>query len=432
MWDAITGALKNTLTGHTSYVISVAFSPDGNTLASASWDKTVRLWDGITGAHKHTLEGHTAGVLSVSFSPDGNTLASGSSDDTVRLWDGITGAHKHTLTGHTSFVRSVAFSPDGNTLASASGDGTVWLWDAITGAHKDTLTGHTDRVWSVSFSPDGSTLASASWDDTVRLWDAITGTLKNTLTGHTGSVFSVAFSPDGTTLSSASRDGTVLLWELTPSTPQVEGDVNGDGMVNIQDLVLVAGRFGQTGQNDADMNGDGVVNIQDLVLVASAFANPAAAPALHPQGFAMLTATEVEGWITQAQQMALRDPVYLRGITVLKHLLTALTPKETLLLPNYPNPFNPETWIPYHLAHDADVTLTIYDTKGVVVRRLDLGHQPAGYYTARTKAAYWDGRNNLGEQVGSGVYFYQLSVANPWSETGAGDFSATRKMVILK
>ena len=205
--------------------------------------------------------------------------------------------------------------------------------------------------------------------------------------------------------------------------PRVKEDINHDGVVNIQDLVLVAGQFLQTGQNDADMNGDGVVNIQDLVLVVSAFGNTAAAPSLHPQVFGRLTAAEVEAWLTQAQQLGLTDPAYLRGIAVLEQLLAALTPQETALFPNYPNPFNPETWIPYHLAHPADVTLTIYDAKGVLVRRLDLGHQPAGYYTNRSKAAYWDGRNESGESVASGVYFYQLR---------AGDYRALRRMVILK
>ena len=117
------------------------------------------------------------------------------------------------------------------------------------------------------------------------------------------------------------------------------------------------------------------------------------------------------------------SPIFRRGIAVLKQLLAALTPQETALLLNYPNPFNPETWIPYQLAHATDVTLTIYDTKGVPVRRLDLGYQLAGYYTGRAKAAYWDGRNDTGESVASGVYFYSLS---------AGDYSATRKMLILK
>ena len=188
------------------------------------------------------------------------------------------------------------------------------------------------------------------------------------------------------------------------------GDVNRDGVVNLSDLVLIGSSFtqhvGREG-NPADVNESGVVDIVDLVLVAGAFSNAAAAPSAH-QLPRTLTAADVQGWLTQAQQMALTDPDYLRGIAVLEQLLVALTPKETALLPNYPNPFNPETWIPYHLAHAANVTLTVYNTKGVLVRQLDLGHQPAEYYTARSKAAYWDGCNESGESVASGVYFYQL------------------------
>ena len=112
-----------------------------------------------------------------------------------------------------------------------------------------------------------------------------------------------------------------------------------------------------------------------------------------------------------------------QGWIQLPALIAYEIPAETALLHNYPNPFNPETWIPYQLADSADVTLTIYDTQGVLVRQLDLGYQQAGYYTNRTRAAYWDGRNNLGEAVGSGVYFYHLR---------AGDYSAIQKMVILK
>ena len=201
------------------------------------------------------------------------------------------------------------------------------------------------------------------------------------------------------------------------------GDVNHDGVVNAQDLVIVAARFGQREQDDTDINGDGVVDIFDLVTVASALGNAAAAPSVTPHTRAILTADEVESWLTQAQQMALTDPVYLRGIAALEQLLAALTPKETVLLPNYPNPFNPETWMPYHLAHAADVQIAIYDTKGAVVRQLDLGHQSAGYYTDRAKAAYWDGRNESGESVASGIYFYQLR---------AGDYTTMRRMVIVK
>ena len=269
-------------------------------------------------------------------------------------------------------------------------------------------------------------------DRTLRLWDAATGAHQRTLTGHTSSVISVAFSPDGYTLASGCLDGTVLLWELSPTAESpLLGDVNRDGVVNAQDLVIVAEHFGKRGQNDADVNGDGVVDIFDLVTVASVLSDAAAAPSAQPQALATLTATEVEGWLTQAQQMALTDPIYLRGIAVLEQLLAALSPKETVLLANYPNPFNPETWIPYHLARAADVEVTIYDTKGAMVRQLDLGHQSAGYYTDRAKAAYWDGCNESGESVASGVYFYQLRVSSSRS-IGAGNYSATRRMVIVK
>ena len=201
-------------------------------------------------------------------------------------------------------------------------------------------------------------------------------------------------------------------------------DVNSDGVVNIRDLVLVASNFGQTGQNSADVNSDGVVNISDLVLVASALGeSAAAAPILHPSDLEGLTASDVQQILTQARQITFTDPTYVRGIAVLEQLLTHLLPKETALLSNYPNPFNPETWIPYQLAEPADVTLHIYSANGTLVRTLALGHQPAGMYHNRNRAAYWDGRNKHGERVASDVYFYTLM---------AGNFTATRKMLIRK
>ena len=201
-------------------------------------------------------------------------------------------------------------------------------------------------------------------------------------------------------------------------------DVNGDGVVNIFDLVSVASHFGKRGENLAtDVNRDGVVDVRDLVLVAGRFAEGAAAPSAQPQAAEPLSAAAVRGWLTDAKALEIRDPIMERGIVVLQQLLASLTPTETELLANYPNPFNPETWIPYRLAKDAFVTLTIYDRAGQVVRTIDLGHQTAAFYESRSQAIYWDGRNQLGEQVASGVYFYHLS---------AGDYSATRKMMILK
>ena len=207
--------------------------------------------------------------------------------------------------------------------------------------------------------------------------------------------------------------------ELPPMTV----DVNNDGVVNILDLIFIASSLGQSGQNDSDVNGDGVVSILDLILVAGMFEGAAAAPSAQPQILETLTAVEVQGWLTDARALEVRDPIMKRGFLVLEQLLVSLTPRETKLLANYPNPFNPETWIPYRLAEDALVTLTIYDRSGQVIRTLNLGHRIAAAYESRSKAIHWDGKNGLGEPVASGIYFYNLT---------AGDFSATRRMVILK
>ncbi len=214
-----------------------------------------------------------------------------------------------------------------------------------------------------------------------------------------------------------------------PKDAQLPADVNDNGVINIVDLTLVAANFGQSGANDADVNGDGVVNIVDLTLVAAAIGNNSengdtAAPVLWSLNHDnMPTRKIVEAWLQEARQLNFSDAAFQRGILVLEQLLTVLTPKETTLLPNYPNPFNPETWIPYQLSKPAAVMITIYASNGHVIRQLALGHQPAGVYQSRSRAAYWDGRNAVGEPVASGVYFYTLT---------AGDFSATRRMLIRK
>ncbi|KAJ9130547.1 vegetative incompatibility protein HET-E-1 [Pleurostoma richardsiae] len=197
LWDAATGRCEATLEGHGDWVRSVAFSPDGSQVTSASDDQTVRLWDAATGRCEATLEGHGSAVSSVAFSPDGHQVASASDDCTVKLWDTATGRCEATLEGHGHYVRSVAFSPDGRQVASASDDYTVKLWDTATGRCEATLKGHGHFVRSVAFSPDGRQVASASSDKTVKLWDAATGSCVATLEGHSDWVSSVAFSPDG-------------------------------------------------------------------------------------------------------------------------------------------------------------------------------------------------------------------------------------------
>ena len=208
-----------------------------------------------------------------------------------------------------------------------------------------------------------------------------------------------------------------------PPDPVPSVDVNGDGVVNILDLVLISANFGKTGQNPADVNGDGVVNIVDLVKVAGEMGAGAAAPSALPQTLEILTVADVQQWLTQAQHANLTDAISQRGILLLEQLLLALIPKETSLLSNYPNPFNPETWIPYQLSEPTEVTLHIYAIDGRLIRTVALGHQPVGMYQNKSRAAHWDGRNEIGEPVASGVYFYTLT---------AGEFTATRKMLIRK
>ena len=779
LWDVATGETIRTLRGHNDYVHSVAFSPDGKILASGSGDDTIRLWNVATGETIRTLRGHWEWVRSVAFSPDGQTLASGSDDDTIRLWNVATGETIRTLRGHNDYVHSVAFSPDEQTLASGSDDYTIRLWDVETGETIRTLRGHNRSVNSVAFSPDGRTLASGSDDNTIRLWDVATGETIRRLTEHRYDVNSVSFSPDGRTLASGSDDNTIRLWKLpakvsitpfpvespaigkqfsinvsiaggeniggyqltvgfdttalryvkaangdymsegaffvppvvsgnkvtlgatslsgvssgdgtlatvtfevvdvkesnpilsdviltdstgehlansvkngsvvepaaipssavvsiTPSpvrsptigkqltfnvgitgaqniadyhftwefdntaleyisssevynlvdgivsgdgtlgtrtfkvldvkpstvslsgyfigtdgfryiptfenagvvvpvssavvsiTPSsvlspaigeqitfnvdiaggqnitnyrivwsvddsvlqytsgsvgdylangvgsgdgtfftgtfkvldvkpstvsisghltgsdglayiptfvsaeilepIFGDVNRDGVVDISDLVRIGSSFGKQvpagSGNSADVNEDDIVNIVDLVKVAGAISAGAAAPTVLSRDLeGAPTRADVQEWLIQAQQLNLTDATSRQGIHFLKQLLAALTPKKTSLLPNYPNPFNPETWIPYQLAKPTDVTVTIYAVDGKLVRKLELGHQPIGIYQEKSRAAYWDGKNGVGESVASGVYFYTLT---------AGKFTATRKMLIRK
>ena len=479
LWD-VESRSQIAVLPHTQTVRSLSFSPDGKTLATiddTSYVGEVRLWDVDTRTEIAVLP--HAGVRNVSFSPDRDSrmLASDGIDGKVRLWDIDTDTEIAALQGPADFDARVSFSPDGKTLAAFSPEttdevyyGVVYLWDVDTKEEIAVIRVRIAGPPIFSFSPDSRMLAFAEHgSSTVRLWDVEAGEEKPGFTTGFNPVDSMSFSPDGKTLAT-NYDGVVRLWNVATRIPKVtirepeirhsvpifspdgrtlvvfsvsrmfwlnvpasgsaeEGtrlaaDVNGDGTVNIQDLVAVSAALGQTGENGADVNGDGEVNIQDMVAVAAALGDAAAAPSLiHPQLAGGLTAAEVAQWIEQAQSANLTDATSQRGIRFLHYLLAMLTPQETTLLPNYPNPFNPETWMPYRLAAPGDVTLTIRAVDGGMVRSLALGHQPAGVYQAKSRAAYWDGRNSRGEPVASGVYFYTLS---------AGDFSATRKMLIRK
>ena len=209
----------------------------------------------------------------------------------------------------------------------------------------------------------------------------------------------------------------------TTTVSYAQYDVNKDGAVDNTDAGLVIDALG-TSNARYDVNGDGAVNFLDVVLV---FDNRDAGVAAAPTIVGMkLTAVQVDRIQRQVDLLIAtndRSPAALRTLVYLQQLLVTARPEKTQLFANYPNPFNPETWIPYELATDTHVKITIYNTQGVVIRTLQFGHQSAGYYTERDRAAYWDGRNALGEQVASGLYFYQLET---------DEMSSLRKMVILK
>ena len=213
---------------------------------------------------------------------------------------------------------------------------------------------------------------------------------------------------------------------ILPSSPRPAWDVNEDGIVDATDVLLVTAALGQKPPENPrlDVNGDGVVDGKDIALVAEHLGEgdaPAAASRLaQPLGFTVESVEQTLNILRAADDGTL---TFTRGIAQLERLLALFIPERTALLHNYPNPFNPETWIPYQLAKPAEVTLYIYAVNGALVRTLRLGHQPAGVYRIRSRAAYWDGRNTIGESVASGIYFYTLT---------AGDFITTRKMLIRK
>ena len=462
LWDATTGFHRQTLTGHTSSIYEVSFIEDGQTLASKSNDGTTRLWNTVTGQHKETLS--ISNFRNVSINSDGTMLAGVYANRSVSLWDIATETEIVSLVGHTSDIYSVVFSPNGKTLASGGSDRIVRLWNLSTRVNitpstiespavgeefdidVNILGGQDVRGYEISVEYDRNSLSYVSHAHGDYLSDKVykgpiirklekvffsnvstadAGEGDGTLATITFKVISRRASTISLSAILSNSDGVRLPYiVISGKVVEPPWDVNGDGSVDILDLSYVAARFGDKDQSEADINRDGVVDIKDLITVASGMGGETDAPSPHYRNLKELPSrATVQQWLTEAQQLNLTDPTSQKGILFLEYLLASLTPKQTALLPNYPNPFNPETWIPYQLAQSAGVTISIYTLDGTVIRTLNLGHKPSGVYQDKTVAAYWDGRNEVGEFVASGVYFYTLT---------AGKFKSTRKMLILK
>ena len=462
LWDATTGFHQQTLSGHTGSIYDISFIQNGQTIASMSSDRTVRLWDAATGQQRETLSANN--LRNVSINSDGTMLAGVYSNRRISLWDIATEIEVASLTGHTSDIYSLTFSPDGKILASGGYDRTIRLWNLSTHVNITPSTiesppideqfeidiniagGQDVRGYKITVDYDNESLQYVSHTNEDYLSDDVFEGPTISQPGQVSFIYistAEAGSGDGTlatiTFKVVSRKASTISLSAMLSNSDGENlpyiaisgkvveppwDVNGDGSVDILDLSYVAARFGQEDQTIADVNGDGAVDIKDLITIASGLDTETSAPYAQLGNVrGVLTRTTVQHWLIQAQRLNLKDAILQRGIHFLEQLLASLLPEKTALLANYPNPFNPETWIPYHLANPAEVTLTIYATDGTVVRTLSLGHQAAGIYQNRNRAAYWDGKNSVDESVASGIYFYNFS---------AGDFTATRKMLILK
>ncbi len=470
-WDVDNGTHLRKIETHEYRISDIAFSPDGQTITGISFG-FIHQWNVETGTELRTvpMPGETRRLSYRGLRSDSTMAAMGYSDGTVRLWDMTDITQTRILKGHTSSVNLVTFSPDGRTLASSSSDGTTLLWDITPIVPSPTIVKlspakvqspaigeHLTLSLDITEGQDvAGYQATVNYDNTALTY--VDSTVGNYLHSNpyyivgdvtepqssitlTATAFGEQSNGDGTLATItfeviAQKDSTVSISDVlltdslgSSTVPQIAGaeileslvlseDVNGDGVVNISDLTFVAANLGKMGANPADVNGDGIVNIIDLALVAAAIGNngdDAAAPALLSD---LPSREDVQSWLHEARSLNLSDPDFQRGVLFFENLLKSLTPKQTALLPNYPNPFNPETWIPYHLATPSDVNITIYTSDGKLVRALKLGHQTVGIHQE-----HWDGKNDYGERVASGIYFYTLR---------AGNYTATRKMTITK
>ena len=478
VWEVATRTRAATL--HTGEIL-LALSPDKTTLATGTEGGDVKVWDVATGTNTAildaALEGHE-GLICVAFSPDGGTFALGGEDDgAVKLWETATGTNTAILEGHAHGAYSLVFSPDGSTLASGGGF-LVKLWDVASGTSTATLEGHEYVVSSLAFSPDATVLASGSWDRRVILWSVVREARFATLEGHTARINAVAISPDGTTLATGSAAGTVFLWDMQSARPRAQtlskflGD-NQQGLPNAaltdpfivrvrdQDgmafpgaavtFVVTAGdgtlsttstrtdawgfavsrltlgshpgrntvevavadldpvTFTATSKAPPDFDGDGEVGFADFFLFAEAFGGTDPRFDLDGSG-----SVDFADFFLFAEHFG--QPARARLVALARELIGL--PHGPQLQQNAPNPFNSGTVISWFQLQPGEARLEVFALTGQRVVVLHEGPRKAGLHRLR-----WDGRDDRGWPLGSGVYVYRLVTA---------ETVQTRKLTLLR
>ena len=430
-WDVHTGRLTGRFEGY-GYPVELGFSDDGRYFFTG-WG-VARVWDTATTEIVAEMQ-YDNGMNAAAHSPNGRYVAISHRDRRITVWDVETATVKHVL-GGASWNNSVTFSPDSRLVAAVTLSFLIRVWDVETGEliaelqKRDNRSGFLFSFSSVGFSPDGKWLATAGHSAGVRtitLWETQGFTLQHVVDGlgaTDGFLHSLEFSPDSRWIVgyTGRPNFRTKFWNI--ETGEIDLDLP-TGLVWTPVGFSPDGRWFTTSIRGPD--GDTYapeVQIWDTRTgqPVERFPRPYQQIIFSPDGMTVAVGHD-------------NGRIYLLPIkTILPYLpldiVVAAQPNEPLelvkrdaLLPNYPNPFNPETWIPYQLAAASSVRIHIYDLTAYRVRTLDLGRQPAGVYHTRNRAAYWDGRNELGERVATGVYFYRLETDN---------FTATKRMVIIK
>ncbi len=455
LWESKTGRHLRRLIGfEKDDVKDVAFSGDGKTLYSAT-TKELRHWDTATWEYQHIPTGSRSRIAGAAFSPDGDLLVLWDHRE-IELRHAATGKSLKTLTGDSGKINYAAISLDGRMLATSARTGTALLWDIGQPSEANSTvrlvpssapSPSVGEQFTISLEVENGDNVSA-YQATVSFDAAALRYVKSAagdflpegaffvppaVDGHRLTVGAVSLGSashgDGTlaTLSFevlAVKNSELKLSEVSlvdadarQSFPRLEDarveepsrvvvDVNGDGEIGILDLPQVSVWRNGTDTIDADVNKDGVVDTADLFQAVTDLEIAKLEPAAYLAAQAILTSTDVADWVKEGRGAA--DADLKDRVRRLQHRLAVSIPTETALLPNYPNPFDEGTWIPYHLAVDAEVYITIYDTKGLPVRHFDLGSQNPGYHVGLSRAAYWDGRDDNGVPVPSGTYICEL------------------------